>query len=383
VSRVRDRPVVAEEHHHHPAVHQHRQQHHQAGDLEEPRGPVHAREHGEQHVEERAETAGAEECDEPPLAGLEPHAAQQRQEHHRTCTQRNGGEQQGPRVDQRESRPDQRQPERHEGEEEQHLRRRLAVLEEAVAELHVLPGHGDARGEGREESAPVQRLRGRVGGERQRERVQRLVVAPHTEARPDQLGGENAGRADRRPRDRAKDQESDRVQRHLVRRQSVAGLAPRKRQDREGHDRQEHDVVHPRLQPQRDARAHGKPPRAHQRAEEDRIRGGERRAEQRGGGERYVQQQPRSPGHDRRHDERAGAEEPPREPHSRPNLRQIESHRVAEQDEREGEGGERRERRRRQSDVRDTQSVRPEQRAEREEGGDHGQAAALHDPREQ
>ena len=107
--------------------------------------------------------------------------------------------------------PDQPRAERHEGQQQEHLGRRLAVVEEAVAELHVERRDHQAGREGGEEAAPAHGLRCRERGEGHPQRVERLVVPPHAhpaarlveqrDPGPPREGAEQRARAGRaRPR---------------------------------------------------------------------------------------------------------------------------------------------------------------------------------------
>ena len=165
-----------------PAPVQHdRQQHHKAGDREEALAAWKAGEHGEQHQQERAQAARAEERDDPAVASAHPDEREDGQQNDGADHQRDGREEQCPEVGHLHAAPDERRSERHKGEQEEHLRRRLAIVEEAVAELDVQRGHGEAGGERGEESAPTHRLGGRVGGKGHAECVERLVVPPHAD----------------------------------------------------------------------------------------------------------------------------------------------------------------------------------------------------------
>ena len=107
---------------------------------EEPLAPGNSGEHRQQHQQQRAQAARAEQAMMPPVAPVDSRAA-------RAPAAAPPCAPPAPRranssvraVGHLEPGPDEPGAERHEGEQQEHLRRRLAVVEEAVAQLHVEP----------------------------------------------------------------------------------------------------------------------------------------------------------------------------------------------------------------------------------------------------
>ena len=145
----------------------------------------------------------------------------------------------------------------------------------------------------------------------------------------------------------------------------------------EDHDGEDHHVVHPGLEPERDARVLGQRGRTHRVAQEYRIGGGEGGAEQECGGDGHIQQQNGSDGDEDRDHEGARSEQSPRQPGAPADDSQLQHDGVAEQDQGEGEGREHRQRRRRQPEIGHPQAVRTEQGAQTQERRNQRQPGAL------
>ena len=110
------------------------EQDHEAGDGEEPFAPLDSREYGQQDEQQRAQPSGTSEPgDDAPVARVDLLPGQHRQQHQGPHRQRQHGEQDRPAVRHAEAAPDEPRPERHEGEQQEHLGGGLAEVEKAVA----------------------------------------------------------------------------------------------------------------------------------------------------------------------------------------------------------------------------------------------------------
>ena len=70
---------------------------------------------------------------------------------------------------------------------QRHLRRRPAIIDEAITELHVEGHNRYPSGKGRQESAAMYSFGGRIGGERHPKRIDGFVITPDPDASADQV----------------------------------------------------------------------------------------------------------------------------------------------------------------------------------------------------
>ena len=328
--------VCAEEERHPGPVHHDRQQHHQARDGEEPLGAGHSREDGKQAQQERADAAGAEERDEAALAPGQG-GGQEGEQDDRAPRQRHHGEQEGACVEHFHSGPDERGAERHVRQQQQHQRGRLAVLQEAVAQLQVLRAHREAGRKRRHEPASAGSFRHRIGHERERETVERLIVAPYAAAgaNPDQ-------RDDPEPADQRPDRRAEEQQAQPAPGETGSGGAIAAGQERYGYhdDRQQHDVVHAGLEPERDLRRGREHAGAQNSPKQDRIRRCQRRPEDRGRGRGETEQKPAGERRQRSREQGPGSEQAPQELPVPPDVRELDRDGVAEEHQHQAQRGE-------------------------------------------
>jgi hypothetical protein len=159
-------------------------------------------------------------------------------------------------------------------------------------------------------------------------------------------------------------------------------VSARKEKHRDDYNRKQRDVVHPRLEAERDARRFGKSLGAQHAAQKNRIGRGQSRAKYRRRRFRQAEQQPCGEGSDDSGNERAGSEKSPEHARPRPELLRVERDGVAEEQQCQPEHRERVESGRFEPDVRDAESPGADRGAEEEKNRCEGETASLDRARE-
>ncbi|CAA9553583.1 MAG: hypothetical protein AVDCRST_MAG88-940, partial [uncultured Thermomicrobiales bacterium] len=359
------------------AVQHHRDEDDQPGDRQQPLGVGDAVAHQQEGEEERVQAARTEPADECPG----PQADRRRGEHE-ADGERTGDEDHDRGQSQRRQerdRADQRREDRaeeDEGQEHRHLGGRLAVLEEAIAQRVVEDDNRDPSGEGGQKAVAADRGAAGVGGEDEAEAVERLVLAADTHPRVDAPHQPRADAADREADHDAEDEDSSQEEPPVG---GATELGPGDR-DQDQDNRQDDDIVHPRLERQHPPDGHRHPLVAHHVAQDHRVGRGEHRPEEERRNCRQAEQPRRGQRDGADDQEGAGAEDEEGDKPGPAPFVEAQPHRVEEEDERQAENGDRLERGVVNVEHDDPEAARAKQDAEAEEDDREGNGGALHQP---
>ena len=221
-----------------------------------------------------------------------------------------------------------------------------------------LRAHHYSRGERGEKPAPSDTLGERKRAECEAERIERLVVAAHSDLRANLSERNDADPADSRAKQGSEKEKSNEASAQLLTRHRHTGRMRTKGENGEHHDRQKQNVVRSGFDSECSSGFLGHRSRSERAAQKDLIGRRESRAEYRSGRPGKVENKSRCQCNESGWYQRARAEKSPEQMLFCSNQLQVDRYGIAEQKQSEAEHRQRMQRRRMKADVEKIQPIR-------------------------